>query len=66
MKLYKQLTKNERFFVDYCFNIQHLTMRSIAKMLGKNPSTISREIKRNSTNEIYFYQTAHVKKNNRS
>ena len=66
MKLYKQLTKNERFFVDYCFNIQHLTMRSIAKMLGKNPSTISREIKRNSINKIYFYQTAHVKKNNRS
>ena len=48
MKLYKQLNKNERFFIDHCLNVEHLSMRSIANMLGRNVTTISREIKRNS------------------
>ena len=66
MKVYKQLTKNERFFIDHCFNVERLSIRTIAQMLGKNPSTISREIKRNSINSIYFNETANVKKTNRS
>ena len=60
MKLYKQLNKNERFFIDHCFNVEHLSMRSIANMLGRNVSTISREIKRNSTNGIYFHEKANI------
>lgn len=60
MKLYKQLNKNECFFIDHCFNVEHLSMRLIANMLGRNVSTISREIKRNSTNGIYFHEKANI------
>jgi len=66
MKSYNQISKSERFFIDHAFNVEKLSIRSIARMLGKNPSTISREIKRNSINNYYFNEIAEVKKTNRS
>lgn len=49
---YNHLTINERACI-YQFRKLNMSIRAIAKALGRNPSTISREIKRNSDNNIY-------------
>ncbi|WP_369128166.1 helix-turn-helix domain-containing protein, partial [Mycoplasma phocimorsus] len=46
-KKYRHLTKEERFFIQNSLK-NNMSMRSIARQIGKSPSTISREIKRNS------------------
>ncbi|MGA6580318.1 helix-turn-helix domain-containing protein [Providencia sp. NPDC089923] len=51
MSLYKHLTIDERERIFLLFHQGH-SIRGIAKMLERNPSTISRELKRNQENQI--------------
>lgn len=53
MKSYNHFSENERFFIDCAFNVEHKSIREIAKILGKSPSSVSREIKRNSNQGDY-------------
>lgn len=41
-----------------------MTVKKIAKALGRNPSTVSKELKRNSENNTYNpnYSTAKIRK----
>jgi len=58
MKSYNHFSEKERFFIEIAFNIEHKSIREIAKNLGKSPSSVSREIKRNSFNGKYIAQYA--------
>lgn len=58
---YKQLTKEERHTIDILFNIKKESISTIAYQLNRSKSTISREIRRNSINGIYFYKCANYK-----
>jgi IS30 family transposase len=49
---YNHLTINERACIEV-FIKNNITIREIAKKLGRSPSTISRELKRNSQNNSY-------------
>lgn len=59
---YKHLTKEQRVQIQTLYN-QHYSLRYIAHIIGKNPSTVSREINRNkdSTSGKYSYSIAHKK-----
>ncbi|WPL35719.1 helix-turn-helix domain-containing protein [Malacoplasma iowae] len=60
MKTYKHLTKEERCLIYFLWNKEKYSMNKIAKILNKNKSTISRELKRNtSSTGIYYSSTAH-------
>lgn len=65
---YKHLTPSNRGQIQACRN-EGKSIRFIAKMLGKSPSTISRELKRNSVTQmdssyafknVYIGDTAHI------
>ncbi len=56
--LYTQLTIDERMIIDYLYNQQHCSISFIAKELNRNKSTISREIKRNTTYYGYNHEFA--------
>ncbi|WPL36453.1 helix-turn-helix domain-containing protein [Malacoplasma iowae] len=45
MKTYKHLTKEERCLIYFLWNKEKYSMNKIAKILNKNKSTISRELK---------------------
>ncbi|WPL36680.1 helix-turn-helix domain-containing protein [Malacoplasma iowae] len=49
MKTYKHLTKEERCLIYFLWNKEKYSMNKIAKILNKNKSTISRELKRNTS-----------------
>src|SRR3989338_546875 len=57
MKEYKHLSEGDRLSI-YCGLQKGMSLRSIATMLGRNPGTISREVARNKTPEIYLPDTA--------
>lgn len=57
---YNHLTINERACI-YQFKKFNMSIRDIAKALGRSPSTISRELKRNSKNGIYNPNIAQTK-----
>ena len=58
MKFYKQLSMDERNCLQFYF-MQKKSMREIADLLGRNVSTISREIKRNGNkNGSYHFWRA--------
>ncbi|WPL41359.1 helix-turn-helix domain-containing protein [Malacoplasma iowae] len=60
MKTYKHLTKEERCLIYFLWNKEKYSMNKIAKILNKNKSTISRELKRNtSSTGIYYSSSAH-------
>ena len=62
MNTYKHLTAEERHLIYLLWNKEKYTMNKIAKILNKNRSTISRELKRNtSSTGIYYSSTAHKK-----
>ena len=65
--MYYQLNKEERYLIDKMFNIEQKSIRYIAKILNRSPSTISREIYRN-TNYYgkYDYEYANKKSKERS
>ena len=54
---YYHLTREERHLIDFLFNEEHISINQIAKKIGRNKSTISREIKRNLNHygEYQFY-----------
>ena len=73
---YKHLTPSNKGQIQ-AYRNEGKSIRFIAKMLGKNPSTISRELKRNSVTQmdssyafknLYIADTAHIlyKKKDRS
>ena len=58
MKFYKQLSVDERNGLQFYF-MQKKSMREIARLLGRNVSTISRELKRNGNkNGSYHFWRA--------
>lgn len=57
MKKYKHLSGLERFEIFRGLQ-RGESIRSIAKELGRNPGTVSREIERNGTVEVYLPDTA--------
>ena len=65
MNKYWQLNENERSLIDYLFNVEKLSISKIAIKLKRNKSTISREIKRNTVDGIYSFDSAHKKYKNR-
>jgi len=60
----KQLNKTERQEISILLS-KNYSLRSIAKALGRNTSTISREIKRNSVKNQYNPNKAHTKSHQR-
>lgn len=57
MKQYTHLKKEERFVIEKLF-ATGMRIRSIAKVLGRSPNTIAREVFRNSVNGIYRAEKA--------
>jgi transposase, IS30 family len=58
---YKQLTSEERYVI-YHLRLFKLSLREIARRLGRHHSTISREIKRNGPpvpSWVYWHEAAH-------
>lgn len=54
---YRHLTSEERFAIEH-FLQQGMSFRNIALSLGRNHTTISRELRRNSSKNGYRHQTA--------
>ncbi len=52
---YKQLTVDERETIQEML-WQKASVRAIAKKLGRSPSSISRELKRNQTKKLHLYR----------
>ena len=48
--MYCQLTEGERYLLS-AYKRDKQSLRSIAKLLGRSPSTLSREVRRNATND---------------
>ena len=62
MNTYKHLTKEERHLIYLLWNKEKCSMNKISKILNKNRSTISRELKRNrSSTGIHYSLSAHKK-----
>ncbi|BDS07340.1 IS30 family transposase [Oceaniferula spumae] len=59
---YKHLSKEERYMIG-AFRMQRLSLRAIAQKLGRSPSTISREIKRNNRSQDGRYRASHADSN---
>jgi len=59
---YKHLSKEERYMIG-AFRMQRLSLRAIAQKLGRSPSTISREIKRNNRSKDGRYRASHADSN---
>jgi IS30 family transposase len=55
MKPYKQLTQEERYSISAYLKV-NLSLRAIAAELGRSPSTISREVRRNATTHDGAYR----------
>jgi len=66
MKSYNHFSQNERFFIARLFNDEKESIRQIAKKLGRSPSSISREIKRNTINGTYDHTVAQKKAKDRA
>lgn len=58
---YNHLSKNERNLIDFLFNKGKNSISQIARSLGRNKSTISRELKRNCHDGVYCYEIAESK-----
>jgi len=53
MKKYKQLNYEDRIAIRYGL-FKNMSIREISRMLGRSPSTISREIKRGITRRYWI------------
>ncbi len=60
MRLYTQLQCEERIVIKKMYYQKNISLRKIARILGRSPSTISREIRRNATHGYNEYE-AHAK-----
>ena len=58
-KKHKHLTQDERWHI-FMLKGNGISLRSIARSLNRDPSVISRELKRNSTNGSYRPTRAHA------
>ena len=56
MSKYKQLKEQDRYTIERMLG-QGYNISDIARTLGRNKSTISRELKRNRSGRKYFYQS---------
>ncbi|AVP48981.1 IS30 family transposase [Williamsoniiplasma luminosum] len=65
MNNYKQLSDRERYLIEQYLNVDQLGVNQIAIKLNRSKSTISREIKRNSTNSEYESNSAIFNAKNR-
>lgn len=61
MSKYKQLKEQDRYTIERMLG-QGYNISDIARTLGRNKSTISRELKRNRSGRKYFYQS-HIAQN---
>jgi len=59
MQTFSHLTQEERYHI-YISNGKNISMTEIAKDIGRNKSTISREIKRNTGKRGYRHKQAHA------
>lgn len=59
MSTYTQLTLEDRIKISVLMQ-EGFAQRGIAEQIGKSPSTVSRELSRNSVEVGYFYATAQV------
>ncbi len=57
MNFYQHLTQEERYMI-YQLKKQKFSIQKISDLIGRSPSTISREIKRNSGGRGYRYKQA--------
>jgi len=57
MRHYRQLTQEERYQISALRQLGH-TQRQIAQLLGRSPSTISRELRRNQEGDGYAAESA--------
>jgi len=55
---YKQLTQDQRYVI-YVLNKRDCTQKEIAEEIDVDPSTISRELRRNEGQRGYRYKQAH-------
>src|SRR5205085_2595673 len=53
---YHQLTREERYLTAWGLRLK-VTLREIAEVLGRSPSTVSREIRRNATTHDGAYRS---------
>lgn len=60
MRTYKQLTQEQRYYI-FQLNKMDFTQAEIARQIGVNKSTISRELKRNTGQRGYRPKQAHKK-----
>lgn len=60
MKTYKHLTQEERYTIERMRKARY-SQKEIAECLGRDPGTISREIKRNAGQRGYRHKQAHEK-----
>jgi len=59
MKKYRQLTLGLRYQI-FAYKEENYSLSKIAELIGVNKSTVSRELKRNSTNGYYSPESAHI------
>lgn len=57
---YTHFTLFERECLHFLLNVEKLSLRKIAQLLHRSPSTISREIARNSSSKGYHYWRANI------
>jgi IS30 family transposase len=56
MKKKPKLTTKEKFEIDHLFNIKKFSLREIGRLMDRNTSTISREMKRNEQKKKKVYE----------
>ena len=60
MRTFNHLTQEERYHI-YIMHKKKVSLEEIAKDIGRNKSTISRELQRNKGKRGYRYQQAQIK-----
>ena len=58
---YAHLSQSERNLIQHFFNEENLSISEIAKKINRNKSTISRELKRNTSDYFYDAEAASKK-----
>ena len=58
---YAHLSQSERNLIQHFFNEENLSISEIAKKINRNKSTISRELKRNTSDYFYDAEVANKK-----
>ena len=58
---YAHLSQRERDLIQHFFNEENLSISEIAKKINRNKSTISRDLKRNTSDYFYDAEAAHKK-----